>query len=134
MTTFNLKTKTGALFTADIDVAKLPAASIERAIRIGITNVLRDSYAGDKDDKARRESFDRALKHLLDGTAPDRGRTTDPVATEAKRLAVILLRQKGIKPDADGYKEALAKVAANDKVLAKARANVEAVSGLDIDI
>lgn len=120
----------------DIDLAKVPQVSIDRAIRIGITNILRDSYASDKDDASRKASMEKALAHFMAGTAPERGRSADPVAAEAKAIATALLKAKGVKPDADDYKAKLAALVGHEKVVAKAKANVKAREALvaDLDI
>lgn len=143
MTTFILKTKTGATMTADIDLAALPPVSMERIVRLGITNILRDSYAGDKDDAARRASFDKALAAMLSGTAVERTRTTDPVAAKVKELAKdtvkAALRAKGAKVDADKFKELVtAYIAKNgDALRAKAEAAIaeaaKQADGIDLD-
>ena len=79
----------------EIDLTKVPQVSIDRAIRIGITNILRDSYASDKDDASRKASMESALAHFMEGTAPERGRSADPVAAEAKAIATAILKGQG---------------------------------------
>lgn len=118
----------------EVDLDKLPAVSLSRAIKIGITNILRDSYASDKTDAARLESMEEALVHFLNGTAAERGRTSDPVEVEARNIAKAILKAKGVKPDADDYKAKLATVMAHPNVVKKAQANVKAASALVDDI
>lgn len=129
----DIATKFGGLTINLHDVAH---ESILRAIRIGVTNILRDSYASDKDDASRKASMEKALAHFLNGTAPERGRSADPVAAEAKAIATALLKAKGVKPDADDYKAKLAALVGHEKVVAKAKANVKAREALvaDLDI
>lgn len=132
-TMITIQTKFGP---REIDLTKVPQVSIDRAIRIGITNILRDSYASDKDDASRKASMESALAHFMEGTAPERGRSADPVAAEAKAIATAILKAKGVKPDADDYKAKLAALVGHEKVVAKAKANVKAREALvaDLDI
>lgn len=143
MTTFVLKTKTGATMTADIDLAALPPVSMERIVRLGITNILRDSYAGDKDDAARRASFDKALAAMLSGTAVERTRTTDPVAAKVKELAKdtvkAALKAKGIKAEPEKFKALVAAYIAKNEADLRKRAETlvkvaeQAANGISLD-
>lgn len=67
------------------------------------------------------------------------GRTSDPVAREARSIATALVtakvKAKGQKPaDVKNFADLVSTVAARPDVLAQAKANVAAIGDLDIDI
>lgn len=142
--TMEIATKFGA---RTINLHDTADVSIVRAIRIGITNILRDSYASDKNDDDRKASMETALAHFIAGTSPERGRTSDPVGAIVKDLVETELKQHAktnpavatVLKDKEKAKELRAKYAAKhadrlrkeaEKMLANAAKNA---GDIDID-
>lgn len=154
-----------AAHTYEVDFASLPEVSRNRVIAYGLTQILSDAAASvatsasvdgrrvplKGNDLARATM---AAKALCDARLDDlskgilrRARESDPVAAEAKRIAIRLVNKSddfrkwlaanGHKATDKAATEELAsraeKVAANPKVIAQAEAAVAALAELDLD-
>ena len=121
-------------------IANLPDESFNHVFNYGLRQILNDACASSKSESEAREAVASRLERLMSGTLrASSGRTSDPIAREAKSIATAkvdaAIRAKGRKPsDVANRAELISKLALDPKVLAKAKANVEATSDLDLDI
>lgn len=106
---------------------------ITHIFNYGLKQMLNDAAASGKTDDEKVGLFTKKLEAMYEGTLRA-ARESDPIAAEARRIAADWLKRKGVKPSDDGYKAALAKASADDKVRALAVQNVERAKALDFDI
>jgi hypothetical protein len=130
----------GKGITLSIDETKIPAEVAAHCMVRGLQDILTDTHAGikvgsDNFVELSRAAAEKKLAALMAGELRVAStRTSDPVAREAKAIAAAYLKTKGVKTDADNYKELLAKVAATPSVVAKAQQRVQEVAELSTDI
>jgi hypothetical protein len=124
----------GKGLTLDVPVDKLPSASMEHVVKIGLKNILQDAHAGVKDVAKAREKSEAKLAALMRGEirSPMAIRAVDPAEKVAlmKAIAEIwetklpeLSKVKSAKRDAEARrlaKELLAKRASAKPSKAKA--------------
>lgn len=119
------------------DFDALSPEIIREAVRRGLRSKLEDSYASAKqnnwgdDDKARIKSETAERIRNGEWNGEGGGRTSDPIAAEAKAIVTKMLAAKGIKPgETDDEKaEFKARVKAgmaNPKIVEMAKAAVAA--------
>lgn len=141
MTTHTIRVNKAAE-SFEVDFAKLPDASQAHVIAYGLRQLLNDAAASANKGTASRDAVQKRLDNLMAGTLrASTGRTADPVAREAKSIAERLVstgkvqhKGKPIPKDHPERAAIIAKVAASDKVQAKARANVKATADMELDI
>lgn len=130
--------KADTRFEADFD--KLPKNTQEYIINYGWKQAIADSCASaEKGNTGQalgmcQKRYDNLLKGVIRAE-----RESDPVAREAKRLAIEAvnraLRKAGKDPkEVENLAELVAKAASDPKIAAQAQANVDAMAGLDIEI
>lgn len=145
----------GKTIELDINVEAIPANSLEHVIRIGLRNILMDSHAGvsakagvaeDQVIPQSRAVAEKKLAALMAGEVRTAGvrapkTSVDPVQAEAVRLAWEAIKLAFRSKSRDIPKEASVKTDLCAKFLAKypetmdrAKANVEATAGGDIDL
>lgn len=133
----------------EVDIAELPAASLTKIFEYGMQRIVNDACAGAKDDEQAKALAEKKLDNLFAGIIRASGtREGNPVAAEAMKIAMGKVRgaavfrawvqENGLKLS---DKEALAKqkelaqgLAKRDDIVTLARANVESVKDLDIDL
>lgn len=144
MAKFNITgeiTVANKIFNETFDLSDLSEDVVLEAIRLGLSTKLQNSYAsalkdGLDEDGKRKAAADTAAR-IRNGewNGAGGGRTADPVAVEARKIAEAIVKASGkYKAGTDEYKAKVKEVAAHDKVQAKAKANVAAIADLGITL
>lgn len=131
--------------TVEIDWDALPAASKSFVINYGLKQLLADSHVSGKTADEKLGLLDKKLDKLLEGTLSIRSggtREGDPVAKELTKLATAKvmnhITKKLGKKVKDISKEDMAALMAKARALPalieQAKANVEALNELDVEL
>ena len=138
MHTFNILGK-----AVEIDFDALPAGSKDFVINYGLKQLLADSHVSGETPDEKLGLLNKKLDKLMEGTLHIRTATRDgdPVAREITKLATAKTAEhfkklghpvsKVAKADVDAI---MAKFRAHPKLIELAKANVEAASGLEIEL
>lgn len=123
----------------NIDLATLPAASIEFALAYGLKQYIADGTAGSEDQAGYDLGIDQRLKKLAEADFARSAGERDAKADTAEGLALRMVKEairaqlklKGMKADADKITAAAkAKVAAEPKWLKQAEKELAARAAL----
>lgn len=137
----------------ETDFAELPQVSQEYLVNYGFRQAIADACASAKTEGEAKGLCDKRFDNLLKGILRAE-RESDPVAREARRLAVektnAWAKANGValvaKADANSatvaqveknqavYLDRVNKLKVHPVIVAQAQANVDALAGLDIDI
>lgn len=102
----------------EIDIAKLPAASVVFALQYGLKQYIADGTAGSEDQTGYNVGIDQRLAKLAEGDftrkASEGTTRSDSPEGRAKKMAVAAIKAKlaasGAKADAKAINEAAAKM------------------------
>lgn len=122
----------------EFEFEALPKVTQEYIVNYGWRQALADSAASAKSTSEALGMVNKRYDNLVKGVIRAE-RESDPVAREAKRLAIEAvnraLRKAGKDPkEVENLADLIAKASQDPKIAAQAQANVDAMAGLDIDI
>jgi hypothetical protein len=124
--------------TVSVDDGKFSKAVNEYIFAYGLKQVLNDAGSQGKSAEDKLALAEKKLAKLYSGDLAIH-RTTDPVAAEAKKIAIAkvnaAIAKKGKKPeDVENIGELVAKVMTQTDVQAEAKRRVDAANAVEIDL